>query len=55
MNIAHAHVIGFPGTQKRGFEDIAYWAYDDGWYVSPVLETGIKERESVYSLKSLMN
>ena len=41
FNIAHAHIGGthdWP-QHREDIEDIAYWAYDDGWYVSPTLET----------------
>ena len=41
INTTEAHVIGFHDwpQQREELEDIAYWAYEDGWYISPVRET----------------
>ena len=41
LSTAEAHVIGFHDwpQQREGLEDIAYWAYEDGWYISPVRQT----------------
>ena len=53
FNIAHAHIGGIRLAQHReDIEDIAYWAYDDGWYVSPILETEYKTRVGLFIEKS---
>ena len=41
LSPAEAHVIGFHDwpQHREALEDIAYWAYEDGWYISPVRET----------------
>ena len=40
LQTSFAHVIGFHDWPQNieTNEDIAYWAYEDGWYVSPIRE-----------------